>query len=194
MFTGIIEAVAPIQAIRFLEGNKLLDIKRPPHFDDSKIGSSIAVNGICLTVLELSAQSFTVQVMQETLSKSTAASWQTGDFVNLERALQLSDRLDGHWVMGHVDTKARFTRKELRKNTEYYHFEFPAADRKYLIPQGSIAIDGISLTIASLASASFSVALIIHTTDNTILPRLRPGQYVNLEYDALGKYALQRSL
>ena len=194
MFTGIIEAIGKVQAIRQNKGARILDISRPQIFDDIGPGSSIAVNGICLTVLEYDAKSFSVQVMAETMAKSTAQSWQIGATVNLERALKLSGRLDGHWVLGHIDTRAKFTRKSLRGNTEYYHFEFPAPDRKYLIPQGSIAIDGISLTIASLAASSFSVALIKHTAENTILPSIKPGNYVNLEYDALGKYALQRGL
>lgn len=192
MFTGIIEATAKISAIKTDQGNKLLSIARPDSFDDIKIGSSIACNGICLTVLDLNAQSFTVQIMHETLNRSSAANWKTGEILNLERALKLGDRLDGHWVMGHVDRCVKFLRKELRASTAYYNFQLPPQDRKYMIPQGSICIDGTSLTIAELHSRDFAVALISHTEQHTRITILKPGALVNLEYDALGKYILQK--
>jgi len=194
MFTGIVESVSAIIAIKADRGNILVSIARPGFFDDLKAGSSIAVNGICLTVLEHDSKSFTVQVMHESRQKSNAGYWKIGDKVNLERALKLGDRLDGHWVMGHIDCTAKYLRKELRGNTEYYYFEYPPQDRKYLIPQGSIAIDGTSLTIAELQSRSFSIALIRHTMENTRMPLLKAGDLVNLEYDALGKYILQKDI
>lgn len=194
MFTGIIEATAKILAFKADKGNKLVSISRPPLFDDIKLGSSIACNGICLTVLDFGPESFTVQVMRETLSKSNASDWKIGDILNLERALKLGDRLDGHWVMGHVDRSVKFLRKELRGNTHYYHFELPPQDRKYLIPQGSITIDGTSLTVAELHTRDFAIALISHTTDNTRMNLLKSGDLVNLEYDAMGKYILQKDL
>lgn len=194
MFTGIVEATAKITALQSEQGSKLITIARPAHFEDIKLGSSIACNGICLTVLEYDSQSFTVQVMHETLSKSSAAFWKIGSYLNLERALKLGERLDGHWVMGHIDRSVKFLRKALRGNTAYYHFELPAADRKYLIPQGSIAIDGTSLTIAELNLRDFAIALISHTIEHSIMPTLSPGALVNLEYDALGKYILQRDI
>lgn len=194
MFTGIIEAISSIQSIKADKGNMLVSIARPGFFDDIKQGSSIAVNGICLTVLEYDAKSFTVQVMHESRQKTSAGTWKIGDKVNLERALKLVDRLDGHWVMGHIDCAAKYLRKEQRGNTDYYYFDFPPQDRKYLIPQGSIAIDGTSLTIAELMNRSFSVALIRHTTENTRMPLLKAGDFVNLEYDALGKYILQKDI
>lgn len=194
MFTGIIEATAMILAFKADKGNKLVSISRPPLFDDIKLGSSIACNGICLTVLDFGPESFTVQVMRETLSKSNASDWKIGDILNLERALKLGDRLDGHWVMGHVDRSVKFLRKELRGNTPYYHFELPPQDRKYLIPQGSITIDGTSLTVAELHTRDFAIALISHTTDNTRMNLLKSGDLVNLEYDAMGKYILQKDL
>lgn len=194
MFTGIIEAVSSIAALKADKGTMLFTILRPALFDDIKEGSSIAVNGICLTVLEYDSQSFTVQVMHESRQKSSAGTWKIGDKVNLERALKLGDRLDGHWVMGHIDCAVKYLRKELRGATEYYYFEFPLQDRKYLIPQGSVAINGTSLTIAGLQSRSFHIALIRHTSENTIMPLLKAGDLVNIEYDALGKYILQRDI
>jgi riboflavin synthase len=194
MFTGIVEATAKITAMQADKGHKLISIARPDIFDDLKLGSSIACNGICLTVLEFGTHSFTVQVMHETLSKSTAQYWKIGDILNLERALKLGDRLDGHWVMGHVDRSVKFLRKDLRSNTAYYHFELPPQDRKYLIPQGSICIDGTSLTVAELHARDFAIALISHTSDNTKMSTLKSGDSVNLEYDAMGKYILQKGI
>lgn len=194
MFTGIIEATAPILAISSKAGGKYLKISRPDFFSDIKIGSSIACNGICLTVLEFDTASFTVQVMNETLSKSNASIWRNGDVLNLERALRLGDRLDGHWVMGHIDRAVKFLRKEQRGSTWYYHYELPSQDRQLMIPQGSIAINGVSLTVASLTTRDFAIALIEHSLQNSNLPQVKPGALVNLEYDALGKYMLRRDL
>ncbi len=194
MFTGIIEARARITSVQADRGSKILTITRPVAFDDLKISSSIACDGICLTVLSFDNESFTVQVMHETMLKSTAANWKIGDQLNLERALKLGDRLDGHWVQGHIDRSVKFLRKESRDSTVYLHFELHAPDRKLLIPQGSIAIDGISLTIAQLNARDFAVALISHTLENTKLSQIKPGTMVNLEYDALSKYIMQKDL
>ncbi len=194
MFTGIITALSPIQSIRAFAGGKYLRIQRPDGYGDIKLGSSIACNGICLTVLEFDNASFTVQLMNETLQKTTAGTWKMGDYLNLEQALKLGDRLDGHWVMGHVDRAAKFLRKQQQSSTAYYYFELHHQDKRLMIPQGSIAINGISLTVASLAAREFSVALIEHSTENSNLPRLRTGEKVNLEYDALGKYILRKDL
>jgi len=194
MFTGIIEATAPILAITAKAGSKYLKISRPESFTDIKIGASIACNGICLTVLQFDSASFTTQIMNETMTKSSAGAWRNSDILNLERALKLGDRLDGHWVLGHIDRAAKFLRKEQRGNTWYYHYELHPGDRQLLIPQGSIAINGVSLTIALLSNKDFAIALIEHSLQNSNLPLLKPGEMVNLEYDALGKYILRRGL
>ncbi|MCB5263213.1 MAG: riboflavin synthase [Candidatus Cloacimonetes bacterium] len=188
------EAMTPIQNIIVDSGSKHLRIERPESFEDTKIGSSIACNGICLTVLELDRTSFTVQIMNETVVKSSAGKWRNGDILNLERALKVGDRLDGHWVMGHIDRAVRFIRVEQRGYTSYYHFELHPADRQMVIPQGSIAVNGISLTIAQLGQRDFSIALIEHSRKNSNLPLLKPGDLVNLEYDALGKYILRKKI
>lgn len=168
----------------------MLTISRPSGFDDLKYSSSVACNGICLTVVELSTQSFTVQVMNETAKKTTASLWQTGDKINLERALKLGDRLDGHWVQGHVDRTATLLERTTIRDALYLKLELPASDRALMIPQGSIAINGVSLTVAELSSGWFKVALIGHTIDNSNLSQLRVQTKVNLEYDVLGKYIL----
>ncbi|MDD3563815.1 MAG: riboflavin synthase [Candidatus Cloacimonetes bacterium] len=194
MFTGIIEAISPIENITIEAGSKYFQITRPKIFDDLKVGSSIACNGICLTALEFDQNSFTVQVMNETMVKSTADSWKNGDILNLERALRIGDRLDGHWVQGHIDRAVKFLRKEQRSQTMYYHFELHHQDKGLMIPQGSIAINGISLTVASLGNREFSVALIKHTAENSNMDLVKAGTLVNLEYDALGKYVLRSKL
>ncbi|MFA7212440.1 MAG: riboflavin synthase [Candidatus Cloacimonadaceae bacterium] len=194
MFTGIIEAISPIESIKTEAGSKYIQIARPKSFDDLKEGSSIACDGICLTALKLDQSSFTVQVMNETWIKSTASYWKIDDILNLERALKIGDRLDGHWVQGHIDRTAKFLRKEQRNQTMYYHFELHHQDRHLMIPQGSIAINGISLTVASLSSREFCVALIRHTAENSNMDLIKAGALVNLEYDALGKYLLRSKL
>jgi riboflavin synthase len=188
MFTGIIESVQPIKAIRQVSGKKHVIIARPQLFTDLKNGSSIAVNGICLTVIEFSPEAFTVEIMNETLKKSTAGKWINGEPVNLERALQVGSRLDGHWVQGHVDTVSPLLETRTVNSTLYLTFELPSQARQLVVPQGSIAVNGVSQTISELKSERFTVALIGHTLTNTNLQKLSIGNKVNIEYDILGKY------
>jgi riboflavin synthase len=191
MFTGIIEAVMPVKAIRTQGGKTLLTIARPEIFTDIRESSSIAVNGICLTVTAFDRDSFTVEIMHETMQKTTAAKWLTGYKVNLERALQAGGRLDGHWVQGHVDTTTALLQTRTVNSTLYLSFAIPPKDNEMLVKQGSVAINGVSLTIAELKADRFSVALIGHTISNTNLADLDIGNKVNLEYDILGKYILR---
>ncbi len=188
MFTGIIEAQAKLLSMQTQSGKKILRIGKPDFFSDLKSGSSIACDGICLTVLDFDASSFQVQIMNETLHKSTAKNWQPGRSLNLERALQLGSRLDGHWLQGHVDKELRLISHQIFNTTDYLRFELVNSDRTLLVPQGSIALNGVSLTLADLRSDSFSVALIGHTWENTNLKTLKPGDRINVEYDILGKY------
>jgi riboflavin synthase len=192
MFTGIIEAVQPVKAIIQKSGTTHITITRPELFNDIKHGSSIACNGICLTVIELTKDSFTVEVMQETKFKTTAAKWKTGELINLERAMAIGGRLDGHWVQGHIDTTAALLETKTSNATLYLSFALPSKDRILVVQQGSIAINGVSLTISELKSNRFTVALIGHTITNTNLAKLSPGNQVNLEYDILGKYLLRQ--
>jgi riboflavin synthase len=192
MFTGIIEAVNPIQSIRTSSGKTLVTFQRPADFADIKHGSSIACNGICLTVTEFDASSFTVEIMNETLKKTTAVNWQNADKVNLERALQIGSRLDGHWVQGHIDKTAALLETKTINSTLYLSFALSVEDKDLVIPQGSVAINGVSLTISELKADRFTVALIGHTITNTNLSMLKTGNKVNLEYDVLGKYLLRQ--
>jgi len=125
------------------------------------------------------------------MQKTTAAKWLSGNKVNLERALQIGSRLDGHWVQGHIDTTTALLETKTINSTLYLTFALPASDKLLVVPQGSIAINGVSLTISSLKTGRFSVSLIGHTLDNTNLAELSLGNKVNLEYDILGKYVLQ---
>ncbi|MDZ4182512.1 MAG: riboflavin synthase [Candidatus Cloacimonadaceae bacterium] len=188
MFTGIIEAVSRIKTILPSEGKKLITIERPATFTDLKTGNSIACDGICLTVTKFDPGTFSVEVMNETLRKSTAGVWLGGTLLNLERALRLGDRLDGHWVQGHIDHSAKLLARSRKGSTDYLRFGIGREDQTLVVPQGSIAVNGISLTISELDSSGFSVALIGHTLDNTNLKLLKPGDAVNLEFDVLAKY------
>ncbi|PKN74234.1 MAG: riboflavin synthase [Candidatus Cloacimonetes bacterium HGW-Cloacimonetes-2] len=191
MFTGIIEALEPLISRRNQADSMLFTIKRPSGFTDIKVGSSIACNGICLTVLSFDTSAFTVQVMNETVKKSTAGMWKEGDQINLERALRLGDRLDGHWLQGHIDTTSKVLSISKIKDAVYLKLELPSDGKPLVVTQGSIAINGVSLTIAELSSSSLSVALIGHTLENTNLAKLTNSDRINLEYDVLGKYILQ---
>jgi len=188
MFTGIIEAVSPILTSQADAQKLKYKISRPAHFTDIKEGSSIACNGICLTVIAFDQASFWVEVMHETAQKTNALQWNPSDRLNLERALRVGDRLDGHWVQGHVDTCLDLIKKFYKGNTQYLRFAYPQQVSKYLIAQGSIAVNGASLTIAELSSTFFSVALISHTENHTNLKDLPNMAKVNIEFDVVGKY------
>ena len=190
MFTGIIEATMPVLSIGSSQNKTIVTLERPSTFDDLSYGSSIACNGICLTVLKFDGKSFSVEVMNETKDKTNAAHWKVGDKINLERALKVGSRLDGHWVQGHVDTATKMLKREILSGTLYLWFRLPAEDRKLVVAQGSIAINGVSLTVAGIWSDSFSVALIGHTESNTNLTALDSRSSINIEYDVLGKYIL----
>jgi riboflavin synthase len=188
MFTGIIEAVAPILSIRKGNNAWLARISRPESFDDLAVGASVACNGICLTVVDHTSAEFSVELMAETLAKSNARHWRSETRINLERALQIGGRLDGHWVQGHVDRASRLLERKDEHGSSYLRFALDRDDSRLVVPQGSIAINGVSLTIARLDTASFSVALISHTLQNSNLGIIKTGEEVNLEYDIIGKY------
>lgn len=192
MFTGIIEAQSKILSLSSLSGKKLVTIARPEMFTDIAIGSSIACDGICLTVMQFDSGSFMVELMNETVQKSTAKSWQVNRILNLERAMLLGGRLDGHWLQGHVDRELRVITQQKINATAYLRFQLVNMDRALMVPQGSVAINGTSLTIAELRPDRFSVALIGHTLNGTNLAALRSGDHVNVEYDILGKYLLRQ--
>ncbi len=189
MFTGLIEEVGTLIARR---GHELV-IGAPMIAPTLKLGDSVAVNGICLTATALGRDRFSADVSATTLDATTAGAWQGGRKLNLERALALGDRLGGHLVSGHVDGVGAL--KERRKLGEAWKltFEMPPELAPFLVPKGSIAIDGTSLTVNDVESHAFTVTVIPHTAEKTLLLDLAPGDPVNLEADMLAKY-VQRML
>jgi riboflavin synthase len=185
MFTGIVEERGQIVAVEPLPDAARLTVAGPLVTSDAKHGDSIAVNGVCLTVVDVSGGAFTVDVVHETLLRSSLAKAHAGDQVNLERAMALGDRLGGHIVQGHVDGTGVFRSRDEAGLTV---FELPADLSRYVVEKGSIAIDGVSLTVAAVAGDQFSVALIPTTLALTTLGLRQPGDAVNLEVDVLAKY------
>ena len=188
MFTGIVETTSRVMRTLNSSGLKAITIELPKSFNDLKKGSSIACDGICLTVTQLNTDSFNVEIMQETVQKTTAGNWNKGTILNLERALKLEDHLDGHLVLGHIDRTTTLLEKKTVSATTYLRFSLDSRDRELVVKQGSVALNGVSLTVAELNSSSFTVALISYTLDTTNLRYLSPGANVNLEYDIIGKY------
>ncbi|AGF55135.1 riboflavin synthase [Clostridium saccharoperbutylacetonicum] len=188
MFTGIIEEIGIVQEFNFVNGFGIIRVGCVNVLEGTKIGDSIATNGVCLTVKEISTNSFKAEVMGETLAKSNLGRLKTGDKLNLERALKLSDRLGGHIVSGHIDGVGKIISIKEESNGTWFTISAPKEVLKYIIYKGSIAIDGISLTVAYVDDLVFKVSVIPHTLDNTILPGKKMDSNVNLECDLVGKY------
>ncbi len=188
MFTGIVEEIGVLKQIKHGEKSSILTVKADKVLEDTKIGDSIATNGICLTVVKLSGDSFEADVMAESLRRTNLGDLKIGDQLNLERALTPLTRMGGHIVSGHIDgigTIKSFVKEDtavvVTIDTDY-------SILRYIIEKGSIAIDGISLTVAGVDDKKFSVSLIPHTGEQTILLKKKPGDTVNLECDIIGKY------
>lgn len=188
MFTGIIEGLGTVSTVDRSGRGCRLAITADFDLAGTRIGDSIAVNGACLTAIVLQGRRFSVDVSPETLGRSNLGKIQTGERVNLERALRLSDRLDGHLVSGHVDGIGRVERKIRRDNTVFVTVKVPEPLARYMIEKGSVAVDGVSLTINRCDRSSFDVALIPHTADVTTISMKRVGDAVNIEVDMIGKY------
>ena len=188
MFTGLIEEIGKISLIRSIAGGKKISISAQHILDDLEVDHSVCIDGVCLTVVAYDHKGFTVDAVGETLSKSLAANYRLGDRVNLERALRLSDRLGGHFVQGHVNGTGHITKIEQRGENWYYELQIPPELQRYVIPEGSIAVNGISLTVAYLDGINVGISVIPHTYDNTTLQFTRVGHKVNIETDFLGRY------
>lgn len=188
MFTGIIEEVGKIERIQNGSHSAVLHIQAQKLLDDLKIGNSVAVNGVCLTVTSFHKQGFSADVMHETLNRSALALLQIGSRVNLERAMPVDGRFGGHIVAGHVDGMGKIMRIEQDDNAVWYTVQAAESVMKYIVEKGSIAIDGISLTVAKVETAYFSISAIPHTVRETTLKERRIGDAVNLETDIIGKY------
>lgn len=188
MFTGIIEEIGYVQRINQQSKSAQIQIKACKVLDDVIVGDSIAVNGVCLTVVSFDSQHFTADVMPETIAKTNLQELKPGSPVNLERALKLGGRLGGHIVQGHVDAVGTIVQKQTLEIAIIYRIKALPEFLQYVVPKGSIAIDGISLTVVDVFSDSFTVSLIPHTAHATVLGHKNPGDKVNLESDIIGRY------
>mgnify|MGYP002610731311 CR=1 FL=1 len=188
MFTGIIEEVGTVKQIQKNPASAVITIAADTVLEQTKIGDSIAVNGVCLTVTDLKADSFTADVMHETLRRSSLGSVRTGSPVNLERAMQLGGRFGGHIVTGHIDGTGTICEVISDEIAICYSIKAPEKIMHYIVEKGSVAVDGISLTIAETAQTTFMVSVIPHTAQCTVLSNKKAGDTVNLENDCIGKY------
>ena len=191
MFTGLIESVGVVRDLRRAAGSAILTVTAP--FADASylLGESIAVNGACLTVVAFGGGSFQADVSPETLNCTNLSTVKAGQRVNLERALRLGDRLGGHMVSGHIDTTATLTDRSNDGNAKRLTFALEATFNRFLVEKGSVAIDGISLTVNSVGADTFTVTIIPHTLHNTTLAAMQIGQRVNIETDLIAKYVLR---
>ena len=188
MFTGLVEEKGELlQKIKTGDGYQFV-IKAANILEDLNIGSSISVNGCCLTVVRKVENAFAVDTIEETLKKTNLGSLSVGDKVNLERSLKADARLGGHFVLGHVDTKGSVLEIKELSNSHFLTIEYPEEFKKYLIYVGSVSIDGVSMTVAQLEGNTFSVGIIPFTWQETIFSNKKIGDTVNLEFDVLGKY------
>lgn len=188
MFTGLVEEIGQIKAARAAGTSRQFAISAQKITEDIKVDDSICINGVCLTVIRHDAGSFDVQAVDETLRKTNLGQLQIGSRVNLERALRPTDRLGGHFVQGHVDGTARITKLEPQAAGKLMTVELPGQLSRYVILHGSIALDGVSLTVARLDENFITLALIPHTLSSTTLGLRRTGDSLNVETDLLGKY------
>ena len=188
MFTGIVEELGTIRSIRRGAASAVLSIGAEAVLSDLRIGDSVAVNGVCLTATGVDGSGFTADVMHETLQRSSLGALGPGSRVNLERAMAADGRFGGHIVSGHIDGTGTIAERRRDDNAVWYTVSASPALLRYIVEKGSVAIDGISLTVASVEADRFSVSVIPHTAAVTLLGAKGPGDVVNLETDIIGKY------
>lgn len=188
MFTGLIEELGGVESFERKKGMGILKILTSRLASELTIGESIAVNGVCLTVVKKERKSFTVEVSPHTLTSTTIGEIKPGDLVNLERALRFSDRVGGHLVTGHIDGVGIIAERKKISEMIAVSIKIPHALSRYLIPRGSVAVDGVSLTLASIRGDFFTVYIIPHTAKTTTLGLKGIGSKVNIEVDIIGKY------
>lgn len=188
MFTGLVEYLGDVRKLEDCDPGVRLVINLGEFAKDAAIGDSIAINGCCLTVVEIAGEELSFEAGPETLRCTNLGKLKVGNGVNLERSLKVGDRMGGHFVTGHVDATGKVIRREDDKDWSSFWFDIPKEISHQLASKGSIAVDGVSLTLVEVTNESFSVALIPHTLQVTTLGRLKPGDEVNLETDLLAKY------
>ena len=191
MFTGLVEALGTVRSVAADGAGTLLTIEAPAIAQDLPLGASVAVNGVCLTVVAGDERSFSFQAGPETLAVTNLGELKNGAKVNLERSLKLGDRLGGHIVQGHVDGVGRIDKRDVQGEWEYVWFACPPELTNQMIRKGSITVDGVSLTLVDVENGRFSVALIPHTMNVTTLGFKRAGDTVNLETDLFAKYVFK---
>lgn len=192
MFTGIIETLATLADIQ-QEGTNLHFFIKSGITAELKIDQSVAHNGVCLTVVAIDEDTYKVTAVAETLSKTNLGQWQKGDEVNIERALLVGSRLDGHFVQGHVDATATCVEKQTLKGSWLYRFRFAPEFAALVIEKGSICVNGVSLTVFNVDRDEFTVTIIPYTYTHTNFHNLEAGNIVNIEFDVLGKYFLRKA-
>jgi riboflavin synthase len=192
MFTGIVQTTGELRSVRVRPDDAVLDVAPATPYENVVPGESIAVNGVCLTVVGGDGRGFQAEASRETLSRTTLGRLRAGALVNLERALQLSDRLGGHLVQGHVDQVVHL--RAVTRAGEHYElaFEKPEAAAPFLVEKGSVALDGVSLTVARELADVFTVAMLRFTWESTAFQRVRVGDAVNAEWDLIGKYVAKQ--
>ena len=187
MFTGIIESLGKITDLKVDRGNIDFTIESDIS-KDLKVDQSVSHNGVCLTVTETNNNTHTVTAVKETLDKSSLTNFLVNDLINLERAMKLGERLDGHLVQGHVDGVAKCLNVSVNDGSWIYKFEFDISNEMLLIEKGSICINGVSLTVFDIAENTFKITVIPYTYENTSFKTLKEGDIVNIEFDMIGKY------
>lgn len=188
MFTGIVEEIGTVLCITRGRHSAMLKIGAKNVLQNTKVGDSIAVNGVCLTVTQTGTNFFLADVMHETLNRSSLAKLRQGSYVNLERAMPSDGRFGGHFVMGHIDGIGKICRIRKDDTAVWYTIQVQPELMPYIVEKGSVAIDGISLTVAAVTKTDFSVSAIPHTVSQTVLKMKREGYPVNVEVDIIGKY------
>lgn len=188
MFTGLIEEVGKVVKINMGSSSGTIEIQAKKVLDNSKVGDSIAVNGVCLTATKINGSVFTADVMAETFRRSSLGSLSSGSYVNLERAMSADGRFGGHIVSGHIDGTGNIIDIQAEENAIWYTISASADLLKYIVEKGSVALDGISLTVAYVDSECFKVSIIPHTKAETILQYKKRGDIINIECDVVGKY------
>ncbi|KIL48836.1 riboflavin synthase [Jeotgalibacillus alimentarius] len=188
MFTGLIEEVGTVHNLQKGKNSMILTIDCTKVIEDAKIGDSIAINGVCLTVTERSGKQFSVDVMPETMKSTTLHELKKGSKVNLERAMAAGGRFGGHFVSGHVDGTGTIQSMKKEENAIYIYIQVPSDLMKYFMMKGSVAVDGTSLTVFDVTKNAFMISLIPQTADDTIIASKSPGSKVNIECDMIAKY------
>src|SRR5436853_2175155 len=190
MFTGIVEATGKVKSISVQQNNKVLCIEAP-FAGELKIDQSVSHNGVCLTVTQVQGDYYYVECIAETLKRSNLGLLREGDMVNLERSIKADGRMDGHFVLGHVDETAVCLSALDEKGSWIYEFQYDASSGNFTVPKGSICVNGVSLTVVDSKKGFFSVAVIPYTYNHTNFNKIVPGSAVNIEFDVIGKYVTE---